>query len=214
MNRPYVTVPRSVLKFTSVDWQIDWREQSSGMSVAGRRNVNLGRLPRWVSAPGAVFPREKILAWRSIQATARGMTGIYQISMTDPVGFNQPEYGVTFEGGNTFDGGVTFEGEYTVRCDAGALAGASEVVVVAASASVPIVVGQILSHNHWPFMVTEISGNTLRVEPPLRAAIPAGDLINLRATGLFEMDKAMAGNPAYDGGRVAFTSLSLVEWLR
>jgi hypothetical protein len=215
MTRPFITVAPDFLKLTQVDWDIDWREQASGNSVAGRRNINLNRLPRWVGKPTLDLFRDDIAQWRAIRLAARGMTGIFRLRMADflPTACVSGG-GVTFAGGNTFDGGVLFQAEYTVRCDAGAAAGATEIEVVMASANDTIKVGQFLSHNDWPFAVVAIEGSTLRVEMPLRQAIPAGDLINLHGTGLFEMASAMTGNPAYGNTLVSRPTLDLQEWLR
>jgi hypothetical protein len=46
------------------------------------------------------------------------------------------------------------------------------------------------------------------------ASVPAGDLINLHGTGLFEMASAMTGNPAYGNTLVSRPTLDLQEWLR
>lgn len=215
MRRPIITMPPTFLRYSAVDWDIDWREQSSGTSVAGRREINLNRLPRWIGRPTLQLFREDIAQWRAARLAARGMTGIFRLRMVDYIN-HVPEPGpaTPFSDDTTFDDGGGFAAEYTVRCDVGAPAGATEIEVVLSSANDTLQVGQFLSHDDWPFAVVAIEGNILRIEMPLRRAIPPGDLINLRGTGLFEMVTPMTGNPAYDASLASRPTLELQEWLR
>jgi hypothetical protein len=215
MSRPILTFPPTFLKYTQVDWDIDWREQASGNSVAGRRNINLNRLPRWVGKSTLQLFKDQIAQWRAIRLAARGMTGIFRIRMADYINQKlEPGDAVPFSDGAIFDDGTGFEAEYTVRCDAGAAAGATEIEVNLSTANDVLQVGQFLSHDDWPFAVVAIEDNVLRIEMPLRRAIPAGDLINLRGTGLFEMVAPMTGNPAYDNTLTSRPTFESQEWLR
>lgn len=215
MTRPIITFSPSFLRYTAVDWDIDWREQASGTSVAGYRNINMNRLPRWVGRPTLELFREQIAQWRAIRLAGRGLTGVFRLRMADYIN-NTLGVGeaLPFSDDALFDGGIGFEPDYAVRCDAGAAAGATEIEVVMSSANDTLQVGQFLSHDDWPFIVVAIEGNTLRIEMPLRQAIPPGELINLRGTGLFEMVTPMTGNPAYDATLASRPTLELQEWLR
>ena len=215
MQRPLITTPPEFLRYVSVDWDIDWREQSAGTTVAGRRNVAINKLPRWVGSPTLEFFRRDIGTWRAQRLAGRGMTGIYRIVMRDSAVYATPCGGeIPFEDGTLFADGTGFESDYAVRCDAGASAGDTEIVVDMDSANGPIDQGQILSHGDWPFCVVAIDGGTLRIEMPLRRAIPAGDLIRLNGRGLFEMVEARTGNPVYNNTLVSRPEVMLQEWLR
>lgn len=215
MERRLITFAPTFLRLTTVDWDIDWREQSSGTSTSGRRNIDIGRLPRWIGSPKLEFHPDRIAQWRATRWAARGMTGVFRIRMADYINHDPyPTDSIPFSDGSMFTDGSGFLQDYTVRCDVGAAAGATEIVVNMATASETIQVGQILSHNDLPFGVTAIMDDTLHIEMPLRQAIPAGDLIDLRGTGLFEMVDARTGNPAYDASLMARPEFSLQEWLR
>jgi hypothetical protein len=215
MERPQITVLPQILRYTSVDWDIDWREQVAGTTVTGRRNIAIGRLPRWIGTPSLEFFRADIGLWRAARLSARGLTGVFRMVMRDAAVYAPPcGEASTFDDGSTFSDGTGFAAEYTVRCDAGAALGATEIVVNMSTANGTIQIGQIMSHNDWPFSVIEIDGNTLRVEPPLRAAIPAGDTIRLEGRGWFEMVDARTGNPSYNSQMLAQPTFALQEWLR
>lgn len=153
--------------------------------------------------------------FRAHRLKARGMTGIFRMVMIDTALFDEPILDdVPFDDGAFFDDGAGWAGEYEVRCDAGAKAGDTTIVVNIGTANGPIVQGQILSHNDYPFVVTSIYNGELEVEMPLRADIPAGDMIRLQGRGLFEMVQPMTGNPTYGPGRISATTMELQEWLR
>lgn len=215
MQRQIITLPRALMRFPAVDWDIDWREQSHGTTLMGVQSIDLVQLPRWVGTPRMFFDRDTIGLWRAHRLAARGMTGVFRVAMRDPATFDgDPLDAVTFSGDETFSDGTGFAGEYAVRTDTGAPAGATEIEVNLSTANGTIRAGQILSHNDWPFAVVAIDGNRLRVEMPLRRAIPAGDLIQLVGTGLFEMAAPRTGNLAYDARRWVDTEFQLREWLR
>lgn len=218
MARPFVTVPRGLFRMQSADWNIDWRAQASGIATSGRRFVDIGRLPRWVGSPSLVLRRAEIGAWRAVMLAARGLTAVLRVPMIDAVIF-EPEAraAVPFADGVLFDGGTGWDSRWQIACPAGATAGATEILVDETGAPQPVAVGQILSFEDWPFAVTSRTTEgalfRLSVEMPLRVAIPPGGLIDLEATGLFEMVEP-SGNPAYGLNRIAQTSIPLQEWLR
>jgi hypothetical protein len=214
MERRIITLTDAFPHVTSVDWDIDWREQSSGTSIAGRREIALNSLPRWVGRPSFNFANEAIGLWRAHRLAARGMTGIFRVTMLDTAVFDVPNIATPFSDSATFSDGASFGGEYTVTCPSGAAAGANQITVDMATATGTIRQGQFLSHDDWPFCVTSILGDVLTIEMPLRRAIPAGALIRLQARGLFEMVEARTGNAAYGLNRFAETDMVLQEWLR
>lgn len=230
MDRPLITVPPDVFRATSADWDIDWREVSAGIGTGGRNGILVGQLPRWIGGPGLVIHADTLRDWRAHRWAGRGQTGVYRLTMVDPIGlsamgFNDPgpglPAGVPFDGPEPFAGGAGFEHRWQVPIIGAAPAGAGEIVVdeSALPAGLHLRVGQILSHDDWPFGVTsrmaeETAGHyRLTVEMPLRRAIPDGALIDLAATGLFELVGG-SGNPGYGLDRVSRPTLQLQEWLR
>ena len=185
MDRPEITVLPQILRYISVDWDVDWREQSAGTTTEGRRNIHIGKLPRWIGTPSLEFFREDIGLWRAARLAGRGMTGVFRMHMRDSAVYAPPCGAATFLDGGLFSDDTGLAPEYSVRCDAGAALGATEIVVNMSTANGDIRIGQIMSYADWPFAVVEIEGDTLRIEPPLRVAIPAGDTIRLDGRGWF-----------------------------
>lgn len=215
MQRRIITLTPDFPRIAAVNWDIDWREQSTGAAISGRRGISLSSLPRWVGTPSLWFYEEAIGKWRAHRLSARGMTGIFRLPMIDPAVYLHPDLdALPFSDGALFSDGTGFENEQAVLCPNGAAAGASEIVVDMDSTAGTIRQGQIMSHGDWPFAVTSISGNTLTIEMPLRRAIPANSLIKLRGRGLFEMVQARTGATGYDANHVAQTEFQLQEWLR
>ncbi len=215
MQRRIITIPPSQNQ-TVFDWNIDWREQSSGTSVAGRRNININSFPRWIGNPSFNAYDKGIGAFRAHILRGRGMTGVFRITMLDRQVFCAPKKAaIQFSDGTLFADGTGFADEYTVRCDAGASRGDEVITVNMDTANGPISQGQVLSYDDFPFAVTSIIGSELEIEMPLRSDIPAGALIQLQGRGLFEMVSPMQGNPAYSARqRLTSASMQLQEWLR
>lgn len=220
MDRPLITVPRGLFRMTSADWDIDWREQVSGQATSGRRNIVMGKLPRWVGAPSLVFRPELIPQWRAHRWAGRGLTAVFRITMLDVVSFDHPAPAPTpFEDEALFDDNAAWDVAYQLPCVGGAAPGDSEITVDESAAVQPVAVGQILSHGDWPFAVTwreDLGGGQVRlgVEMPIRSPIPDGGLIDMEGVGLFEAVNPRAANPGYDIHRVARTEFALQEWLR
>lgn len=223
MERPIITLPRNLLRPSEFDWDIDWREQSAGVGTGGRRNILMGVLPRWIGSPKInLLDRTSLLTWRAHRWAGRGITGVYRLTMWDPVGHRGGGLpsGNPFSDAVSFSDGTAFENCYQVVTVGYAPAGASEIVIDETGAVAPVRVGQILSHDDWPFGVTSKMPEgqpglyRLTVEMPLRRAIDDGALIDLAATGLFELVDARSGNPRYGIDRTSRPSLQLQEWLR
>jgi hypothetical protein len=219
MERPVITLSPALARVSGIDWAIDWREQSAGVGTGGRRGITLGAFPRWVGTLPLVLRPSAIGAWRAHLHSARGMTGIFRVRMIDPaVNASTQGPAVPFDDDSLFDDGAGWDDWPVAPCPTGAAAGATSLVISEADVTHPVAVGQILSHGDWPFTVvarTELSGDLveLDVEMPLRAAIPAGDPVELVGAGLFEMVES-GGAPAYGLDRVSRPALRLQEWLR
>ena len=226
MQRHLVTVPASVFRLSTVDWDIDWRSQMSGEANDGNTQTVFNAFPRWVAEPQLALAGEMLRQWRAIRLRAQGQVGILRIIMTDPVGFDPAavgvdqawlETGVPFDTDQPFSTGQGFEFDPFVMADAAAPAGAEVIRVLVSDMTVPAV-GQFLSHDDWPFVVTSVtpvSGGAyeLGVQMPLRRAIPSGAAIQMRATGLFEMVNPRGGNPSYGLDFVSRPSIALREYL-
>jgi hypothetical protein len=215
MQRELVTIPQNLLRVMNVNWDIDWRGQSAGDTTAGNSATVYNAFPCWVGAPKVGLVRDEITQWRAIRAKAQGRIGIYRVSMVDPLGFSMTGRnlsGKTFAGGQNFSTGAGFANIPVCSAVNAAARGATEIRVSMADEPDPVS-GQIMSHQDWPFVITSampVGGGLfdLGFEMPLRAAIAAGDLINLRGVGRFEVADAGAGNPAYDRRKVSEIQLS------
>lgn len=228
MRRDVVTVPRGLLRFLDMSWDIDWGGQGLGQNNAGNGQIVFNRFPRWIGQPRILLHREQVLAWRAVRAQAQGRVGLYRVPLTDPLGFKLTDAGAseaTIETGLPFADGAYFTDETGwayepfVTVSGAAAAGATEITIDTAPVPgfVPKV-GQIMSHEDWPFQVQSVvdAGSglfDLTVQMPLRAAIPSGDLVYLGAWGLFEANDG-SGNPGYAPALVSRPTLEFTEALR
>lgn len=225
MKREIITIPPGLISPLDMNWDIDWRGQSSGELGNGITQMVNSAFPRWVGSPQIFLRPDQILPWRAIRARARGRVNLYRIEICDPLGFNIADTGssyistgVPFSTDVTFSTGQGLAYSPFVTCAAGAAIGATEFTVSAEGGIPDPKVGQIMSFDDWPFMVVAAddlgSGDfTLQIEMPLRSSIEAGGLIDLRATGLFEASDASAGNPSYGAAHFSKPTLKFMEYL-
>lgn len=222
MMRPLVTISPCLFRNVEIDWDIDWRAQSTGLSTSGRRHVHLGLLPRWVGAPRAMMDAQQIADWRAHRWAGRGAVAIYRVAMTDPVVWRVPlpDDGAAFSDGSLFSDGSGWDDAPKAPCVGGVVPGDTEIVLDESSAPQPVAVGQILSYGDLPFGVTwreDLGGGHVRlgVEMPIRIIIPAGGLVDLVGKGLFELVDPAQGNAIWSRSkRRADVSMRLQEWLR
>ncbi len=193
------------------DWDIDWQGQGV-VGVQGISQVIYNGLPRFYGAPRIHVQGEAIRRLRAVRAYAQGRVKAWRVPLVDKDGFG---CGVAWNGGVPWDGGALWAGWPSVGCSGGAAAGAEQVVVQEGSHQVAI--GQFISWNDWPYVVTSRykpgPSTVIGVQPPLRVAIPSGATLSLRAFGLFKMTSDTTGNPAYGGGRRATPVFEFEEWL-
>lgn len=218
MERRIVTIPPALMRVTGVNWDIDWREQGTGASLAGTSNVLIGRLPRWVGDLPLHLPATLVGQWNAHVAHGRGRLAVFRLRLIDPaVNAHQAGTALPFSTGATFSSGVGWAHWPFALCPSGAAAGAEEIVLDETGISPAIAVGQILSHDCRPFRVTwrmDEGGGLVRlgIEMPLRAAIAANDPVELVGEGYFEpVEPAPAAS--YERRRVARPVLRLQEWL-
>lgn len=219
MERPIITLAPGLLRQTRVNWDIDWREQSTGPGTGGRRQILLGALPRWIGDLPVQLRWQDLGVWRAARLAGRGMTAIYRVRMIDPAvwrgGAGTP---LEFDDGTLFSDEAGWGDWPIAPCPDGAAAGAEQIDLDVSGVTVPLAVGQILSHDDWPFAVTEIEDlgddiARISIQPPLRAAIPADDPVELIGVGLFELTERGEA-PAYGRVRSVPAALRLQEWLR
>lgn len=218
MHRPLITLPP--LLASEVDWDIDWREQSSGTTIGGRRKIEIDGFPRWIGTPKLQLHRGEINTWRAHRWAARGQTGIFRVQMTDSasLGF-RPGGKLPFEDAVLFDDASGWANLPQLPCVGGAQAGATEIVIYEGLSPQTVRLGALMSHDDWPFAVTwrmaEGAGRVrLGIEMPLRRPIPADDLIDMAAFGLFEMVEPRTGNVPYRSSRFGEAEFQLQEVLR
>lgn len=228
MERPIVTLPPAFLRVLNVDWDIDWRETSLGDFNEGTTRTQFTGFPRWTGAPKVKLNRAQLGQWRAIRATAQGRRGIYRIRMDDPAIFPIAAVGAsgtviaqgkTTAAGNLFSNGKGWEYAPFALAAADHAAGAQVIRVDVSSCSgfVPVV-GQIMSHDSWPFQVTYVRDRgsdvfELGVQMPLRATITQGDVIQLRGVGFFEAAESGMGGIDYDRTHRAMPELRFMEVL-
>ena len=193
MQRPIITIPAGFLHFLDVDWDIDWRGQPPGNDTGGGTSVVYNRFPRWIGSPSIVLQGEAIAQWRAIRAQAQGRVGIYRLPMVDPIGFTSgaAPSGTSFAGGASFASGVGFASEPACFAVTDVSAGAVQIRVE--NAEVAPVVGQIMSHKLWPFLVTWVSEVSAGVYD-LGIQMPLADLSELLTARAFKWEAEAGTN--------------------
>lgn len=229
MKRDVVTLPPSLLRAVRFVWDIDWRGQSAGASLTGGTTTVFNAAPRWVGQPVFAVNGVAIAQWRAVRAAARGRAHLYRLPLIDPIGARDmvpdlgadaARLGLPLAKGQRLANGAGIAWRPCLRCvGGGAAAGATDMVVDASRAPRPPYVGQILSHDYWPFVVTSVLPGSvadrydITLEMPLRGEIPENDAVDLIAHGLFEATDDTSGPADYDRQMRARPQLSLVEAL-
>lgn len=220
MERRLITIPRSLFSVTVTDWHIDWRGQSvSGGQgdLNGTDQVVFSAAPRFVGSPQIALAGADIRQWRAVMSALRGRTNIFRVPMVDmpelPWDRARRAFLASARPGALEP--LTYAPTVTLVSDAPA--GAESIVVDESNAPAPVQVGQFMSHDDWPFVVTSRQESetttTLTVEMPLRKAISAGSLIEMEAFGRFETVDDAPATPEVDTTRTAIVQLNLREYL-
>jgi hypothetical protein len=213
--RTIIDLPRVFLRAAMVDWDIDWRGQSSGDDTGGGDQIVVGGFPRFVGAPALTLPVAMVGHFRAIRATAQGRINAWRVPMIDRVSRQAggDDWRAQFA---AYRRGEYVEPSDKLRCAVAASAGDTSITVDETLLRYPVRVGAFLSYNDWPFIVTSRSGCGAAVVlgvQMLRIAIPVNGQIDLFARGVFLMDDGRAGNPSYAGRQAAQVSLSFSEWI-
>lgn len=223
MAREILTVPRSLVESSRINWTIDPRMQDAGPTTNGINQTVVSAFPRWVGTPRLRLHRAAILHWRAIVAMCRGRERVIRLPMIDPLGLNwralagaYAAQGIPFSEGQYFSSGLGFAYQpFGLAVGAQAL-GATRITVDYAPTGQPVQMGQRLSHDDWPFEVVAVISETgtqqvLQVEPPLRSAPADGDFVLFEAHGLFELVDPSTAAPAYARDHRATPEVALRE---
>jgi hypothetical protein len=221
MTRRIITVPLALMRTIRVDWDIDWRNRSAGTSNSGVGQIVSAGIPRFIGAPTLRLHGEAIGRWRAMRDAAQGQRHVFRVPMVDPTSYDLakrlPAPTVPWSGDLPFEEGVGFAFDPIYSAPLGAAAGATEIVLRDAGAPIGIRLGQVLSHDDWPFRVVSKmrSGDdwVCQVAPAIRRPIPAGAVIQGIGTGLFQTSDQAAGRVVIGMAPIAEPSLNLVEWV-
>lgn len=217
MARNIVTIPEPLMRMTVCNWRIDWRGQSSGTANDGSNQIVYNAFPRWIGNPVLALSGDLIEAWQVILEAAEGRAGVFRVPMVTDDRMPRPIAGIPFSSGVGFATGQGFAFRPFVICPDGAAAGATTITVL--ETDYPVRVGQIMSHDDWPFRARARTQTgtpglvNLIVGMPLRRVIPAGAEIDMRAWGLFQATSDIMGNAEYGPRRQSRPELSLQEWI-
>ncbi len=221
MDRPIVTIPRTILREVKHDWFVDWRGQFTGTTLAGQTKVVYPGYARWKGTVNLFLSQGDYLKWRAIMLVAQGHIGIYRTPMSDPLSFERSKPTVNMTTGKGMTTGKFLESTETVLAASAAALGATSLSVdIPTGGRVPVQ-GQLMSHGlDWPFGVisadpdeTVADRYTLEVSPPLRAAVAAGDEVKHEAIGRFEIADRDFGFPQYDANNAGTFSIAFQEVL-
>lgn len=220
MKRPIITIPTHIVRMTRFSWDIDWRGQSLGETSDGTTRTIYNAFPRWIGEPELHLNDRLIAEWRAVRAAAQGRAAVYRVPMVDPVGYSSPflASGIPWDNGQPFDTGAYWRFEPYCLAVTPAARGATTLTVDTSPTGDGIAIGQILSANDWPFVVTSVRGVTpqrqeLTLQPPLREPIAAGARIDMQAHGLFEAVDDTTGMAAYRADRISKPVIQLREVL-
>lgn len=205
-----IQMPYQIMRAINCDWDVDWRSQSSGEGTDGVEQIFLNPMPRWIGSPSLSLHGQLVRDWRATRAKARGRVHVYRVPMIDHDGISDA-YGSDARAIN----GTGLGDGPTLAVNTGAGAGASSVVIT--KGIYPVLVGSFISIKDWPYTVhdVEVGANAQRVylDIPLRRAAVAGDVVNLRAHGLFKAREDNMGAINVGPNGFAQVDLSFQEWL-
>ncbi len=115
---------------------------------------------------------------------------------------------IFFDGGVSFDGGYGFDGYTAVKVDIGAAQFATALTL---DQTPPWTVGQFVWINDVMHRVTAISGAQIEMQPPLRAAVDAGDAVSGSGTISMRLASDDGGGHERDVAGFADVTVELIE---
>lgn len=221
MDRPLVTIPRTIWREVEHNWTLDWRGQTAGVTLAGQTKVVFNAFPRWRGAPKVFLHQDDFLSWRAVMLKAQGHVGIYRVPMNDPLSFQRETATVPLNTGQTLNTGLFVESTETVLATWAVPLGNDSITIDVPEGGIIPRPGQLMSHGEdWPFGVTAVERNTtgpnryrLDVQPPTRSVIAQGEEVRHSAYGRFEIQDRDVGFPVYGADRATQFSIPLQEVL-
>lgn len=210
MTPTIINMPYQIMRAVNCDWDIDWRSQSSGEGTDGVEQIFLTPFPRWIGSPTLALYGDLVKDWRSVRTKLRGRVNVLRVPMIDHDEIPDA-YGTEAREIN----GTGLGDGPTLTATEAASAGADSVVL--SRGIYPVRVGSFISIKDWPYTVLDVEQGTnaqrVYVGMPLRRAVAQGDVVNLRAHGLFKAQEDAMG--AIDVGANGFCEvhLSLREWI-
>lgn len=194
-----ITIPLDLMLASNVNWDIDWRGQSSGETNSGSRQIVYNAFPRWIGKPKMSLEGDQIGKWRAIRARAQGRHNVYRVPMVDPLSFDfdlvrkdVSQDGINNTANAPFSTGKGFQYtpfwrvipsptiDYFVP-NPGSLptAGSYEVWVDIGDGGFEPKIGGIYSINDFPFIATEVLP-LKEITDPVAYAIVGGSLDEAR----------------------------------
>lgn len=230
MERAVIDFPGQLFGAITRDWMIDVRGQSGSESVKGNGQVVYGSQPRWVATLDfSLMKRNRVMVWQAIVAKMRGRVNLLRINICDPFQPTDAEVGLTVSEAALAESGIPHSDDAFFDDDAGytqsptlpgvaAALGATSITLDATPINDALQPGHLFSVSDWLYRVTGISGTeaarVYEFEPPLRRAMVATDVLDLRPSVIVAFDSDAEGRAKLgSAGRNGGVSIAVTEWV-
>ena len=225
MDRSIIDFPGQLFGAITRDWIIDVRGKAGSENVNGNGQVVYGAQPRWeATLEFNLMKRDRVLVWQAIVAKMRGRVNLLRIGVCDPFQSTNAELGIEADPTDgiphsdemLFDDDVGYSQGPTLPGVAAAI-GATSITLDATPINDALQPGHMFSVNDWLYRVTGITGTssarTYEFEPPLRRAMLATDVVDLRPSVIvaFASDKEARAKLGA-AGRNGSASMNIIEW--
>ena len=153
-------------------WRLTSPSRAVGPSLSGRQQVVANLTPLWAASLTFRVPTKCSTAWLSLEAWLEARRGM---AVTDAieVGNLRALWGpgaITFDNFVEFDDACGFEGVPQANISANASQFATQITVDDATG---LIVGAMIWIDGEMYRIVAISGTTVDIQPPLRAAVTA-----------------------------------------
>lgn len=226
MTPALVTLPPTLERYTQVEWDIDWRGQSAGLTNNAREQIVNNAFPAWTGVGTLIMHNDQLPEWAAVLTAMQGRANAIRMPMADPATFDaraatvaagyDPDVGVPLSGGQYTAGGTGTAYDPFVLVAAAASAGSTEIVVDESVVSLSVRFGQVISIADWPYRVmgrvADGANHRLTLAPSLRRAVAVNDVVHLRGWGWFRAASRLPG-VGYGAERAGAYTLQLVEWI-
>lgn len=225
MQRSIIDLPARYQRDLVFNWDIDWRGSPPSDNTAGTQQIVYNNFPRWVGQPSYFIKPEEVGPLRALRALVQGRKNIWRIKLGDLAVFNPTTEGfpagIYWDDDTSWDNDILWKYEPFFVLSVAASAGATKIIVDISGEGVVPKIGQIISCNDYPYIVTYVTVDpensnlvTLGIQTPLRESLPVNSEFKYIATGLFIAVTDTTGNPSYDGVGFSKPSFQFVEYLR